>query len=179
VPVLQGLAPGLAFLYVNALLSNTIATLKKEKKIPFIALTALIFNFSLNLLLIPLYRHVGAAILTTLTELLIVCLQLTFIPRHLLPLRSLIVGLKALVACGVMGGAIWVINKSNVLLRLPITPSLNVFVVLAVATCAYLATALLLRTIPREDILALYNALRRRTGGAVDQPAVEEERVYG
>jgi hypothetical protein len=66
-----------------------------------------------------------------------------------------------------------------VLLRLPITPSLNVFVVLAVAICAYLATALLLRTIPREDILALYNALRRKTGSAVEQPAVGEEKVYG
>ncbi|GHO98017.1 polysaccharide biosynthesis protein [Reticulibacter mediterranei] len=179
VPALQGLAPGLVFLYVNALLSNTIATLKKEKKIPFIALIALIFNFGLNLLLIPLYRHVGAAILTSLTELLIVCLQLTFIPRHLLPFRSLIVGLKALVACGAMGGAIWLINKSNVLLQLPITPSLNVFVVLAVAISVYLATALLLRTIPRDDILAFYNALRRKTGSTVEQPAIKDEKVYG
>jgi O-antigen/teichoic acid export membrane protein len=179
IPVLQGLAPGLVFLYVNALLSNTIATLKKEKKIPFIALIALIFNFGLNLLLIPLYRHVGAAILTSVTELLIVCLQIMFIPRHLLPFRSLIVGLKALVACGAMGGAIWIINTSNVLLQLSITPSLNVFVVLAVAICVYLATALLLRTIPHDDILALYNALRRQTGSAVEQPAVAEEKVYG
>ncbi len=80
IPALQGLAPGLVFLYINALLSNIIITIKQEKKAPVIVLVALIFNLGLNLILIPLYQQVGAAVVTSLTELLILCIQVMYIP---------------------------------------------------------------------------------------------------
>ncbi|QBD83251.1 flippase [Ktedonosporobacter rubrisoli] len=162
IPALQGLAPGLVLLYANALLSNTIVTIKKEQKTPIIALIALIFNLGLNFLLIPLYQHVGAAIVTSLTELLILCLQCTLIPRHLLPLRSWRVGLKALIASLAMGAAIWLVDISNVLTRWPAIRSISVFIILLIAILTYLGVALLLRTIPREDMVALYTAFRKQ-----------------
>jgi O-antigen/teichoic acid export membrane protein len=180
IPVLQGLAPGLVFLYANALLSNTIATLKKEKKIPFIALAALIFNLGLNLILIPLYQHVAAAIMTTLTEILIFCLQITFLPRHLLPLRSLLVGAKALMACLVMGAVIWLLGISHLLTILPVVRLWPVYFVLIVAILTYLGAATLLRTIPREDMLVLYRVLRKKTESSSppsEQQAPELESV--
>lgn len=138
-----------------------------------VALVALIFNFGLNLFLIPYFQHVGAAIMTSLTELLIVCLQITFIPRHLLPLKSLVVGGKALVACLVMGGAIWLLDRSNILTTLPVMHSLSVFVVLAVAMLTYLGATTLLRTIPREDLLTLYRAIRKKAEPAASLSSQE------
>jgi O-antigen/teichoic acid export membrane protein len=163
IPALQGLAPGLIFLYVNALLSNTIVVINKEKKTPLIALVALIFNLGLNLILIPRYQHVGAAVVTSLTELLIIGLQITFIPRYLLPIRSLGVGIKALIASLIMGLVIWLVGISNIFVFLPKVGALSIGVILIVAIFVYLGTTALLRTLPHEDVMALYSALRQKT----------------
>ncbi|MBV9713460.1 MAG: flippase, partial [Ktedonobacteraceae bacterium] len=70
VPVVQLLAPGLVFLYINSVLSSTIISTKHEKNITIMAGIALLFNVGLNLVLIPMYQHIGAAAVTSLTELL-------------------------------------------------------------------------------------------------------------
>ena len=153
VPALQGLAPGLVFLYANTVFSNTIISTKREKKITIMAAIALVFNLGLNLFLIPLYQHVGAAISTSLTELLLLCLSVVFIPKHLLPIGSLRVAAKATLASFVMVLAIWLLSTFHIV---------NLFVILPIAMLVYFTTATLLRTIPREDIRALYNAVRQK-----------------
>jgi O-antigen/teichoic acid export membrane protein len=149
-PVLQGLAPGLVFLYINSVLNSVLMSTKREKKITIMAAAALVFNLGLNLILIPRYQHIGAAVVTSLTELLLLCMSVVFVPRHLLPLGSLRVGVKALVASLVMALAIWALH------------AFNIFVILPVAMFVYLAVAALLGTIPREDLKALYIAMRQR-----------------
>ena len=131
-------------------LSNIIITIKREKKAPVIVLVALIFNLGLNLILIPVYRQVGAAIVTSLTELLIMCVQVLYIPRKMLPIRSLRVGAKAFLASFAMASVIFFLR------------TLNIFIILPVAMTVYLAVATLFRTIPRDDIQALYRAIRHR-----------------
>src|SRR5206468_11186715 len=76
--------------------------------------------------------------------------SLLFIPRHLLPLGSLRVGSKALLASLVMALTV-------LLLR-----NLNIFSILPVALLVYLVAAALLGTIPREDLLAIYSAIRHK-----------------
>ena len=153
VPALQGLAPGLVFLYVNTVFSNVIISTKREKKIIIMAAIALVFNLGLNIFLIPLYQHVGAAIVTSLTELLLFCLSVIFIPKHLLPIGSLRVAAKATLASFVMVLAIWLLSAFQIV---------NFFVVLPIAMLIYFATATLLGTIPGEDIQALYSAIRQK-----------------
>ena len=154
VPALQALAPGLIFLYANTVLGTTIMSIKQEKKITIMAAIALVFNVGLNLILIPRYEHIGAAAVTSLTELLLLGLSIYFTPRKLLPSRSLIVGIKAIVASALMALAIWWF--------LPY----NIFVVLPIALVSYLAAAMLLRTVPREDLQAIYKAIRRKASAA-------------
>jgi O-antigen/teichoic acid export membrane protein len=161
VPALQALAPGLVFLYINAVLSNVLISIKKEKKIPVMAAIALVFNLGLNLILIPVYQHVGAAIVTSLTELLLAAIAIVFIPRHLLPAGSLLVGVKSLAASLVMAAAILLLSTFQITVILPI------------ATLIYFGTATLLRTIPREDVQALYRAVRRRAEGRASPSGVE------
>lgn len=163
VPALQALAPGLVFLYINAVLGTIIVSTKREKKFPIMAAIALVFNLGLNLILIPVYQHVGAAIVTSLTELLLAAIAIVFLPKHLLPVGSLRVGVKSLVASLVMTVAILLLSTFQILVILP------------VAMLVYFGTATLLRTIPREDVRALYRAIRRKVHSVSTPPAEPQE----
>lgn len=151
IPVMQYLAPGLLFLYINSVLTSVMISIGREKKIPVMAAIALVFNLGLNLLLIPLYQHVGAALVTSLTELLLTIAGLLFVPRSLWPLGSVKVGLKALLAGLVMGLVVWFMQQYSLLAILP------------VAALVYFGTATLLGTIPRDDVRALYTSIRQKT----------------
>ncbi len=148
IPVLQALAPGLVFLYINTLFGNIIVSTKGEKKIPIMAAIALIFNLGLNLYLIPIYRHIGAALVTSLTELLLLCVSAFFVPNYLLPWRSLKVGGKALISTLIMTLAAFFLRN------------FSIFVILPVALLIYVGITTLIGTIPREDVQALHKAIR-------------------
>ncbi|MBA2284003.1 MAG: flippase [Ktedonobacteraceae bacterium] len=163
-PVLQALAPGLVFLYINTVFSTILISTRQEKKITIMAAVALVFNLGLNLFLIPLYKHVGAAIVTSLTELLLSTIALLLVPRALVPWASGRVAVKALLASAAMTVVV-------LLLR-----SFSIFAILAVAIVVYLGAATLLRTIPGEDLKALYRAIRyrkRQTLPSADLPEME------
>ncbi len=149
-PALQALAPGVFFVYINTLFFTIIVSTKGEKKIPVMAGIALIFTLGLNLFLIPIYRHIGAALVTSLTELLLLCISLVFVPNYLLPRGSLKVGGKALIAALVMALAVFFLR------------TLSIFIILPVALLVYASIATLLRTVPREDVQTLYKAVRHK-----------------
>jgi O-antigen/teichoic acid export membrane protein len=153
VPAMQYLAPGLLFLYINSVLSSVVISTGREKKIPLTAGIALVFNLGLNLLLIPLYRHVGSALVTSLTELLLSAIALMLVPRSLWPLGTIKVALKSLLAALVMGLAVWLMRQYSLLAILP------------VAALAYFGVATLLGTIPREDMRTLYTSIRNKKAG--------------
>ena len=159
-PVMQYLAPGLLFLYINSVLTSTIISTGGERKITIMAGVALVFNLGLNLILIPRYLHVGAAIVTSLTELLLTIFSLLFIPRSLWPTASLKVAAKALLASVVMGVVIWLMRSYSLLAILP------------VAMIVYFSIAMLLGTIPREDVRALYTSVRHK---AARTPSVSND----
>jgi len=148
IPVLQALAPGLVFLYINTLFFSVIVSTKGEKRIPWMAAVALIFNLSLNFFFIPHYHQVGAALVTSLTELLLLCISVLLMPKHLLPGKSLRVGAKILIAALFMALATFLLKTLSILLISPI-----VFLV-------YVGVTTLLGTIPREDMQMLYKAVR-------------------
>jgi hypothetical protein len=162
VPVVQLLAPGLVFLYINSVLSSTIISTKREKNITIMAGIALVFNVGLNLILIPRYLHIGAAAVTSLTELLLMCLAFVFVPRSLLPLGSLKVGIKALAASAVMALVIWA------------TRQMDLFVILSFAMGTYFVASALFGTIPREDVKALYVSIRNKAGHTEQEQTAQE-----
>jgi hypothetical protein len=163
IPALQALAPGLVFLYINSVLGAIIISTKNEKKIIIMAAAALVFNLTLNLILIPQLLHVGAAIVTSLTELLLTGISIAFVPKHLLPLRSLLVGIKALFASLVMAVAMLFLLTYNII------------IIIVIAALIYFVTATLLRTIPREDLQALFSALRRKAQRTPTELELHEE----
>ena len=158
IPVLQALAPGLAILYLNSVWTTALMSLKLEKQLPWIAGLALVFNLGGNVLLIPRLGAVGAAVVTSLTELLLMGLTLWVLPRRVLPQRSLATAAKAMGASLAMALAIVMMSK------------LSILVIVPVAGIVYAVVASALATIPREDLEALYIAVARRTRGVA--PAV-------
>ena len=166
IPVLIALSPGLFFLYLNSVLSAIIMSTKLEKKMPIMAGAALIFNLVLNLLFIPMFQQVAAAAITSLTELLLLILSLFFIPRYLIPTRSVLVGLKCIAASVIMGGVIWLLRYDSLL------------IILGAAAVVYLVAATLLRTIPKEDIQAIYWSIRHKVQAAEPILETNENQPY-
>ena len=73
---------------------------------------ALVFNLGLNLILIPIYQQTGAALVTTLTELLLLCISFTFVPQGLLSKEIWKVGSKTLIASLFMASVIFLFFRS-------------------------------------------------------------------
>ena len=150
IPVLQALAPGVVFLYINTVLTTTLISTKQEKKITIMAAAALVFNLGLNLFLIPRFEQIGAAAVTSLTEFLLLCIAVALTPRYLLPLKSLRVAGKTILASLIMALALQSVHM------------FNIFVILAVAVPVYFVGVTILRTIPRKDLQELYRAIRNK-----------------
>lgn len=168
VPVIQALAPGIIFIYINAILLNIIIATGGEKRIPIMSVIALIFNLGLNLYLIPRYQQVGAAAVTSLTESLLLCVSLFLVPKYLLPKGSFKVITKVMTATLVMSLVLLFMRAQSILFILPIA-----FLVYAVA-------AILLRTVPREDVRALFSALRSKGKTVSPQvlTSIGDESIY-
>ena len=166
IPVLQALALGTVFLYINAVFAAILMSTNQGKKVTIMAAVALVFNLGLNLILIPHFQLIGAAVVTALTELLLLCIATAFLPKYLLPLRSLRVGAKAMIASIAMIVAI-----------LPLR-TFSIFILLLIAPLVYFGTATLLGTIPREDIQALYSAVRHKVQPTQPASIVEQQEEH-
>lgn len=76
--VLRLLLVGLPIFYITQPISWLIVTLENQSVLPYIYLVSAIFNFGLNLLLIPKYSFYAAAPLTWLSEVVILVLLIVF-----------------------------------------------------------------------------------------------------
>ncbi|HKS69686.1 MAG TPA: polysaccharide biosynthesis C-terminal domain-containing protein [Ktedonobacterales bacterium] len=159
VPALQALAPGLIFLYANSVVTTILMSTHREKSVAVMAAVALVFNVSINLVVIPRYQHIGAAAATSATELLLLIMGLAFVPRAFWPWRSLRVIGKSLLAAAAMAGAVLALDRTTILEILP------------VAAVVYFGLSAALGTIPREDFKALYAAFRRKAQRGADAGA--------
>jgi O-antigen/teichoic acid export membrane protein len=153
VPALQWLAVGLILLYVNSILSVGLVSLNHERKLTVVAGLALVFNLGLNLALIPIYQHVGAAFTTAATEGLILVYLLAVLPRDLLVRSTTGVILKAAIASAAMALVLVVLRGQSLLLLIPLGGAMYVLIGLA------------LRLVPPEDFRMAWAAVRRRTVG--------------
>lgn len=150
VPVLQALAPGLVCLYMNMVSTSVLVSTRQEKKMVLMAGVALVCNLCLNLILIPRYQHLGAAVVTSLTELLLLGMSAAALPRNLWPRASMRVAGKAVLASLIMALVIWPLRASSI------------GVTIAIGLLVYVGAASLLGTVARKDMVALYNAVVRK-----------------
>ena len=127
-------------LFVNGASSLVLNAAHKEYSVTKIYSSAAIFNFFLNLILIPKYSVYGASVATVLSEILIFVLQLYMLSKiNQLPDRHLIFDiLKICVASGVLAIVLYALN-------------LNMWIAMPVSIVVYFAVILLIRTVDPED----------------------------
>jgi O-antigen/teichoic acid export membrane protein len=150
VPALQWLAVGLLLLYINSILSVTLVSLNEERKMTLVAGLALVFNLALNLALIPLFQHVGAAATTAATEGFILAYLLAVTPRDLLARATLAVFAKAGIAAAAMALVLIALRDQSLLLLVPL------------GVAVYFLVGVALRLVPVEDYRLIRTALARR-----------------
>lgn len=103
-----------SLLFINGACTNLLNASHKETSVTIIYIIAAIFNFSVNLYLIPHYSYIGASISTVLSDLLIIILFLYVINKiGELPNRTLLFDLiKIIISSLIVYGALLVLNLS-------------------------------------------------------------------
>lgn len=145
---LRLLAPGLLFIYVNWVLSQSLLSLHQERRLLVMAVAAAVLNLTANLIAIPLFRENGAALTTSLTELLVLVWLVRLMPSDLLSSENFRVGTRALIAAGVTAIVMRPLSDLELVLAAPL------------ALLVFGALLVLLRAVSTNDLHALRGLVR-------------------
>lgn len=137
----------LPFSYINSVTQYALIAVNQQRFLTLAFLIGASFNFVANLIIIPSYGYQGAALITIVSELVLMVPFMYAVWRHVGQVPLLQLALRPTLAAAVMG---------LVLLWLR---HLNLFAMIALGAIIYAAALLLLRTFDEEDI-ALLRALR-------------------
>ncbi len=137
--VLQILIWAIPITFLNYIFGTIIPAMNRQNlllKITFISMTV---NISLNLVLIPIYSYIGAAVVTILTELIVFILCFYILSRSFCKIKLTSVIIKPALASIVM--ALFIIA----------VPKFNLFVEILIAAIIYFAVIVALKTFTDED----------------------------
>lgn len=140
---LRLLAPGLLFIYVNWVFSQSLVSLHQERRLLLMAAVAAVLNPLANLIAIPLFRENGAALTTSLTELLILVWLVRLMPRDLLSAANVRVATRALLAA-----------VATAIVLLPAS-GLEIVVSLPLALAVFGGLTVMFRAVSTTELLAL------------------------
>ena len=140
----------------DMMIGSILNTLDRQRQWALTGVAAAVLNPALNLIAIPYTQNVygngaiGAAAITTLTELFMMIVGLWLIPGDVLGRGTFVLGLKCLVAGAAMAAAVWVLRG----VPLPLLVFLGALVY---GTCC-----LALRALTVNDVKAVVTHLWRR-----------------
>jgi O-antigen/teichoic acid export membrane protein len=115
IPLLVILAFHVPLAAIDVTLGTALVALHREGRWFGVAVLAVLFNVSLNLVLIPLAQSatgngaIGAAVVTLLTELLMLGGALVLLPGWAVPRASTVTAAKVIVIAAAAGGVAWVL----------------------------------------------------------------------
>ena len=113
---MQILALYLPLRFMNHATGYTLSSINKEHLRALSATIAAIVNISLNLILIPKYSLVGAAIATAVTEVVLFAGYYYFVAKHFCRIRLIPIFAKPILACIVMGIFVFYLREFNLAL---------------------------------------------------------------
>lgn len=143
-PALQWLIWATTLSFFGAVFNYTMIAAGRQRALTLPYLAATIFNVAANLIFIPSYSYMGAAVITVITELLVAVWVglITFRSVGLAP--SWVVAGKAALSGAVMAGAIYWVGSPNLLFNV------------CLGAVVYTAMLLVLRTVPRDIFKELH-----------------------
>jgi O-antigen/teichoic acid export membrane protein len=148
---LRLLTPGLVCIFLNWILSTVLLGLGAERRLVAMAFSSALANVLMNLVAIPLLREEGAAITTSVTELIVLVWLVRLMPRDLLRPVSLRVAGKAFAAAAITGAALLPVLGAPLAITAP------------AAVALYAAGVFATRTVTTRELSALAAALPLRS----------------
>ena len=136
--ILQILIWAIPIIFVSYVLGASITSINRQHETVRISFLCMLLNVGLNLLLIPTYGYLGAAIVTVITEFSLFIFYFHLISKYLCKIKLREVLMKPLIASLVM--ALFIILVKT-----------NLFVVIAIATIIYFAVLILLKSFSEGD----------------------------
>jgi O-antigen/teichoic acid export membrane protein len=159
---LRILALAVAFMFVDNTFAAVLNAIDRQKLYAGVALSGLVVNFVLNIILIPRWGYLAASWDTVVTEVVLVTAGWLALRRVLGTLRVVHVVWKPVVAGLVMGGFVVLANPQG---------RVALLVVTALAAALYALVLYILRIADAEEMAILRRALRLRGAPAEDPPA--------
>jgi len=149
-PALRILAIALAIGFVNNAFIGALSASDNQKSFTWAAGWSLVANVVLNLLLIPFFHYLGAAVATVLTEVVLAIAGWVLTRRHVGSVPVLQMSWRPILAGLVMGAVLFPLrNLDGVQIVIPIV----------VGAAVYTGAALLLRAITSDEIAFARRAL--------------------
>ncbi|MBU2564341.1 flippase [Patescibacteria group bacterium] len=142
--VLQILSIAIGLIFLGNLFGRAIIALDKQKKAAWIYFSGMFFNVITNLIFIPRFSYLGAAITTVFTELLVTILMIVLIYKTINYFPSFKIIFKALFAGIIMGLFIFFFQ------------SWNVFLLIVLGFLIYMIILYLIKGISKKEIQVLF-----------------------
>jgi O-antigen/teichoic acid export membrane protein len=142
-PVLQILSFAIGLIFLGNLFGHSIIALNKQKIAAWVYFGGMVFNIITNLIFIPKYSYMGAAITTVFTELLVVLLMVLLIWKTISYFPSFRVIIKTLFSGLIMGLFIYYFQ------------TWNLFLLIGLGAVFYFGVLYLIGGIKKEEILIL------------------------
>jgi O-antigen/teichoic acid export membrane protein len=122
-----------ALSWINGVFGFALVAKRRQLAALWLNLTALAFNLGLNLLLVPVYGIVVAAVVTVASELVILAGSYPLMRRHFSFFPRLRTLGAALLGAGVMGAVLWPLRDAPLPLVVPLGAALYAGIVYAVS----------------------------------------------
>ncbi|MFA5270021.1 MAG: flippase [Patescibacteria group bacterium] len=134
---------------LNSVMIYTIIAAGEQRRLLLPYSIAVGFNLIANLIFIPQYSYMAAAVITVLTEIWVLIAAGYLVGKRLKLTPTFGVLLKCLVGSLLMGGAVWYLSDLNLWWRI------------AVGAVIYVLASLIMRAVRIQDIYELMPKLRR------------------
>ena len=138
--MLKILSFAVGIIFLGTLFGQSIVALDKLKTAAWIYFGGMIFNVITNLIFIPKYSYLGAAITTVFTELLVTILILILIYKTIHYFPSFKIILKTFLAGAIMGGFIYYFINWNL------------FILVIIGAIIYFGILYLIKGITKEEL---------------------------
>jgi len=146
---LQILSWDILFLFLSMCLSFVLVSMNKQTPMAIFAGFSALINVVINLLLIPSYSYVGAAVATIASEAFLFIAWFILVSKnlHILPFTKIII--KPLIACGAMALILYYFH------------SLNAMLLISIAIATYFGLIYVLKGLSDEDMKILKDIVKR------------------
>lgn len=131
------------FIFMTFMFGTLLAAINKQNLTAKILFILMFFNIVLNLIFIPVFNYIGAAVVTVITEILGFIIEFYYISKLICKIKLHKYILKPAIASAIMGLFIYYTQ-------------MNLFITIMIATILYFGLLIILKTFSDED----YNLLK-------------------